>query len=424
MPELAFNEKKLASLKPAKKETYYWDESFKGNRSGRFGLRVYPSGAKRYLYDFVSETHLRRRIVIGKYEDLDLAKARELAKSYAQDVSDGKDPSKDRLEKRTAITFAELRDNFLARRRLKLKPKTLTNYEQIIECDLSDWSTRRISEIAPRDVEAVLKKIVERGSKIQAERTREVIRTMFRFAMATENLPQSPCQGIEKVAETGVRTQKLDCLQVADFWKACDSLPVKMRNYFKILLLTAQRRGEIAAAKWTDIQASIDGQIWNFPENKSNRPHAIPISPLVLRLLKELRQHNGLLKSKCRTADKSRFNEYIFPSKYSDGKPHITDIRKPFKAICEHMKLQEHLVPHDLRRSAATLMREVGVSRDILKRILNHAVNDVTGIHYDQYDELPEMREALEIIADRILVMAAGRYVRRKRRAKRTATSH
>jgi len=419
MSQMKFNERGLAALKPENKDHVYWDESFKGNRNGRFGLRVYPSGAKRYLYDYVSDTGERRRIVIGDFNYLELATARHIAKGYALEISQGKNPQQDRIDRRNSITFAELVDKFIKFHcNVKLKPKTTKNYLQILNKDLLPaWSNRRISDITKKHIQAILGEIVVRSAIMQAERTREVISTIFRFAVTQGDTEQNPCNGVEEIARTKPRTRKLNHIEVAKFWAACDKLKsIKMRNYFKILLLTAQRRGEIGAAKWSDIETYADGEIWNFPQTKSGRPHSIPISSLVKQLLTEVKTHNEKLKARSKHSDKSRYDEYIFPSKYAHAKRHITEIRKSFQVIGTEMKV-EAFVPHDLRRTAATLMRELGIRHETLKKILNHASTGVTGIHYDQYDEMPEMQLALSTLAEGILEMTRGNYIRGKRRA-------
>jgi len=67
----------------------------------------------------------------------------------------------------------------------------------------------------------------------------------------------------------------------------------------------------------------------------------------------------------------------------------------------------ERFTPHDLRRTVATRMRELGISRGDVKMVLNHVERDVTS-RYDRYDGLPEKRRALDLWARRLEQIIAG----------------
>jgi integrase len=405
---MRFNEKSLAALKPGAKDLLYWDDSFKGNRNGRFGIRVYPLGTKRYIYDYVTKSGERHRIKIGDYNTVSLADARAKAKSHAYEVATGKDPATEARDIKESITLNELIDDFFRLHcRVKLRPKTTKNYKQILEKDLrSTLGCRPIRTIKRRDLQRIINEIVNRGSPMQAERSREALSSLFRFAVSQGLLDENPCLGMAVVAETKPRTRKLSHSEIGTFLLACKGLESKrMGIYFKLLLLTAQRRSEVASAKWRDFEKTESGEIWNFSQTKSGRPQAIPVSRVVADLLVELRGINQALKERSRQDDKSRFDEFLFPSTYANAHGHMTEIKNAFNKVRQAMG-GEPFTPHDLRRTASYLLRQLGVRKETLKKILNHASSDVTGLHYDHYEEMPEMEKALNLLGDRVLELA------------------
>ena len=159
-----------------------------------------------------------------------------------------------------------------------------------------------------------------------------------------------------------------------------------MKLILLLVLVTAQRPGEVR--RLTSDQLSLDSAEpkWTIPENvaKNGRRHVVPLSNLAVRLLRPaLLTHSR--------------SDLLFPA--------APDANAPFAKAALPMAMSAlfrnhlpHLIPatpHDLRRTAATGMRRIGISPDIVSLILNHTRQDVTGRHYDHHQALPERRDAL-----------------------------
>ena len=166
-------------------------------------------------------------------------------------------------------------------------------------------------------------------------------------------------------------------------WHTLDrpELPIttSIRLALKFQLITAQRKGEILGARRDEID--LDQRIWTIPatRSKNGMPHRVPLSPLALAVLDQAGAGQG--------------GEWLFPSSRT-GRP-ITD-----EAVNHAMLKNSNLLgtgdatPHDLRRTAASHMTSLGISRLVVSKILNHAEPGVTAV-YDRHSYDSEKRAAL-----------------------------
>ncbi|MGD0533390.1 MAG: site-specific integrase [Methyloceanibacter sp.] len=169
-------------------------------------------------------------------------------------------------------------------------------------------------------------------------------------------------------------------------WGAFDRLHHPFNGLFKLLLVTAQRRGEVAGMKWCE----IDGDGWVIPgaRAKSGVGHRVPLSSLALEILDGL-PRMGEHVSSCR-ADKP-------PRDFSGPKARVASLTPSIAPW----------VLHDLRRTAETQMRSAGIDRLVVSKLLNHAEAGVTRV-YDRYAADPEKIAAMERWANRLRGIIAG----------------
>jgi integrase len=171
-------------------------------------------------------------------------------------------------------------------------------------------------------------------------------------------------------------------------WAACEAEPGIIADAFRLMLLTAQRRGEVLSVRWED----VDGAWWTIPAEiaKNGRSHRVPLSPQALAILERRREH--------------AIGPCVFPSPTTDR-----PIENPQKAA-ERLRARSNVPDlrlHDFRRTAASLMTGMGISRLTVKKILNHAERDVTAI-YDRHSYDPEKRSALEAWGRRLEAIVSG----------------
>jgi integrase len=161
----------------------------------------------------------------------------------------------------------------------------------------------------------------------------------------------------------------------------------------RLLLVTAQRRAEVAEAPWTEFD--LANAVWTISsERTKNRlVHLVPLSPLAITLLREIKSMSGE-------------SPWLFPSPRRDGPITAPSVTQAFRDNRTDLQVGDATV-HDLRRTSGTRMSEMGISRFIVKRVLNHVERDVTDI-YDRYAYLAEERHAIEAWARRIEQVVAG----------------
>jgi integrase len=237
----------------------------------------------------------------------------------------------------------------------------------------------------------LLDRVVHRNAPVMANRVAALLSQMFRFAVERGMLEASPFISMPRPGGTEKgRRRKLDEREVRIFWKKLtrSKLDAEVRLALKLILVTAQRPGEVALAAWSEFD--LERRIWTIPpeRSKNGQQHEVPLSHLALTLIHHLRRRFGetqyLIPSRCWRA---RSGAPITVRALSQG---IRDRRA-------HFALPD-FTPHDLRRTAASLMTANGVPRLHVEKILNHTIDDVAEI-YDRHDYSAEKRAALGRLA-------------------------
>lgn len=275
---------------------------------------------------------------------------------------------------------------------------------------LPAWKDKCVHEITAEDVHDILDKMVARGAPKHANNARVYIGGFFTWAVSRNYIFKSPCLGIKKPSKIAKRERNLDGEELKLFWAAAEAHGNPTGFITQIALLTAQRKMEVASMRWEEID--FEAKLWTIPaeRNKSGRKHLVPLSDLVISILKMVKDSRGVMIEQVRMIFRS---DYVFPSRH-DPKRHITSLSKAKARLAETAKIKQHWHIHDLRRTAVTKMGELKVPRHIRSLILNHAPNDATD-HYDMYEYLDERRDALDrwaayigaLIADKTRAQAA-----------------
>lgn len=386
---MQFTDKLIKSLKP-RPERYDFRE---GNGSG-FMVRIFPSGQLSwgFVYHFEGK---KRRMTFGSYPDLSLADARKMHANAVNILAKGKDPAQLKqsaaLEARISQTVNDLINEYMVKW-AKARKRSWHEDERILNKDIVPaWGKRKAKEIKRRDVILLLDNIVDRGSPIIANRTLAIIRRMFNFAVERDIIEINPCYAVKAPAKENKRERLLSLNEVKIFWQKLDDAGMMelSRLALKLQLTTAQRKGEVLAAEWSEID--LGGSWWTIPAHKAKNgnPHRVPLSELSLSLLAQLKEI-------------SRHSQWLFPS--PTGKTHIAGGAIDH-ALRKNLKLFEGIndgfTPHDLRRTAASQMTALGISRLVVSKILNHAESSVTAI-YDRHSYDTEKRQAIDIWANKL----------------------
>jgi integrase len=355
-------------------------------------LVLQPSGAKSWAfrYRFHGKT---RKLTLGSYPDMKLATARASAEAAFADVEKDIDPSalKAEEETRKPDRVASVIEEWITRHvRVNVHwPEA----ERIINANvLPAWKHRLITEIGRPDVLRLLDAIVDRGAPVGANRTLAVMRAWFNWCVGRGILSASPAAGIQPPTTETSRDRVLDAAELADVWNATGALGYPIGPFTRFLVLTAQRRGEVATMRWPDID--LERALWTLPKEatKAGRIHDVPLSAAALDILKSL----------------PRFTKGDYVWTTTSGEKAINGFSKA-KARLDKETLKRRndaglkgniadWTLHDLRRTAATCMAKAGVPPHVLAAILNHTPGSTQGVTsiYNRFRYSEERRQALE----------------------------
>ena len=376
---------KIAAIKPpVTGQAEYPDHRVTGLR-----LRVGAGGKKTWT--------LRRRVgakiinrKLGTYPALGLAAARDSAERMIAAIE--RDGSTEGIDR----TFGAVATDWIAK---VAKPKNSSwkLQERRLEMHvLPHWRDRRIAEIKRRDVRDLIEPL---EGDVLPNRVLTLVKTIFRWALSRDLIDASPVEGIAKPNKEASRDRVLTMDEIARVWTAAGLLGYPTEHWLRVLLLTGQRRSEVAEMRWRDVD--LDNGTWTLAadDTKSERAHLVPLSAAVVAILKAM----------------PRLGEYAFTT---TGDAPIGSFAQAKVRLDKWMASRgEAIEPwrfHDLRRSAATHMVRLGISEAVVGRVLNHAAKGVTAQVYALHSYAPEKRHALEAWAaevDRAVNGAGGENV-------------
>lgn len=378
MPVKRLNDRDISSIDPpvvGRKQDIYWDDKLTG-----FGLRVTAS-----CKTFIVETRVKgrtRRISIGKFGPLSTTEARDRGKKLLAQMLDGVDPNKAKAaEKAKGITLSEVFEEYKCRK--VLRPKTVAVYDGAFERCLSDWATKRITDITKDMVEHRYKKLCssnwQRGTSghAQASQGMRLLSALLNFAMNVyedaEGKPLLTYNAVTRLSHVqrgwsrGLRRQGviLDS-ELRAFYQGIASLRNETaRDYLMFLVLTGLRRNEAAALRWDEVDLN-NGFLTIPPERTKNKqPHALPLPEFLHNMLKR------------RDASNDGVSEYVFPGSGKNKRGYYGECKSAYMKVGERMK--KKFMPHDLRRTFITVAERLRIEHYALKRLLNHSnASDVT----------------------------------------------
>lgn len=406
----AFTDRYLNSLKPRSDRYAVLDPSRKG-----LLLRVSPSGAKTFNFRF-KRNGVVRFLTIGTYPDTTLRIAYEAHADLIKQLNRGEEPS---LKQHDSVpgqiaaqrdqgpTVGELAEEFL-KRYVYRERKRPADAARTIEADiLKHWRNRPARAITRRDGVLLLDRVVDRGAPVMANRVAALLVQMFSFGVDRGMLDATPFTGVPRPGGTEKsRRRKLSEAEVRQFWRRLtrSRLSFEVRTALKLILVTAQRPGEVALAAWSEFD--FERRLWTIPpeRSKNGERHEVPLNDLAMILLRRLIRRFGQ-------------GQYILPSRCwrAHGTVPLT-VRALSQGLRDNAWLRmERFTPHDLRRTAASLMTSARIPRLHVEKVLNHTIDDVAEI-YDRHDYTEEKRLALAGL-DSVIVQAIAQSHRKTRAA-------
>ena len=370
---------KVAAIKPpASGQEEHRDTKVTGLR-----LRVGAGGKKTWIVRARAGAKVLNK-KLGTYPPMKLAAARAAAERLLEAIA--RDGTADAVD-RTFGAVAALWIDKVA----KPKNDSWRQQERRLEMYvLPAWRDRKIADIRRADVRELVEGI---EGQVLPNRVLTIIKTIFRFAVARDWIEASPAEGVERPNAEAERDRVLSMGEIKRVWDAAELMGFPFGPFIRMLMLTGQRRTEVAGMRWPDID--LDAATWTLGkvETKSDRKHLVPLPAPAVELLGPL----------------PRFGPYVFTT---DGETHISGFAKGKSRMDAFIAASgDALDPwtlHDLRRSAATHMVRLGVLEEVVGRVLNHAPKGVTAKVYALHTYAPEKRSALDRWAEEVMRAVQG----------------
>ena len=368
-----------------------------------------------------------RKLTLGQYPALPLAQAREMARESLVRVSRGEDPAADRTAaaeaERAARDAAERaqRDRFevvadlFFERYLKPNNRSADESKRIIDKMLTPtWGARSIRDITRRDVIELLDGIVDRGSPIMANRVLALVRKLFNWAIERDIIEASPVAGVKAPSKEESRDRVLSDVELVEVLAATEKMKYPFGPLLKLMVLSAQRRDEVAGMRWQDID--LERAVWTIPASvaKNNTIHEVPLPPAAVALIKGI-PRLGRSEFVFSTTGRTPVSGFSKAKEKLDGL--VLGNRRKIVEEAGGDPASVQAPPdwrfHDLRRTAASGMARLGIPPHVVEKLLNHSSGTIKGVAaiYNRHEYHEERRRALEVWAthtERLLNPAAA----------------
>jgi integrase len=372
-----------SDAKRSKVAVMLWDQELQG-----FGLRASPKGRVSWFIEKWSGGRGGRakRVVIGHSPPLDLEEARREAGAKINQHWNGVDLVSEKKAKREAkrkelqsSKLSDLVSLYLKRKSKKhsqgYKEELSQMFQGIILPHLG--KDTRIIELSRDSIKSLIDAKLNEDKQAMARYLYASLNPFMNWCQAEGYIASSPMNTIPKPETIKPRDRALSKQEIKLFWKAATKMGYPWSPFYRLLLLTAQRREEVASMEWTE----LDQGIWVIPSSKTKngREHIVHLSPLALETI----------------ATVPKGARYLFTT---TGRSHVSGFAKAKARLDKELRKDNpgfaEWRTHDLRRTAKTGMASLGILPDISERVLNHVQKGLDAV-YNKYQYLPERKEAL-----------------------------
>jgi integrase len=415
------------AMKAGTRDAFLWDDDLPG-----FGLKVTPAGAKVYLFQYRvgGRGNPTRRYTIGKHGPLTPDQARTRAKALAHLVEQGTDPRQadddaiaakaeakrladDRARLDGELAFEKIADKWLEAYELDHRPASLVQARVSVGYMLPVLRTKPMPAITRADLQSVLDAIPVR-QKATRQQVYAYMSILWRWALERGDIAENPVPAMAKPKGSTPRDRVLADTELASVWQATETLRAPLGAFYRVLLLTGQRREEVAGMLWGELDRKA--AIWTIPASraKNGTAHIVPLVAAVVDELDRLALAHQV-KAKAEKPDATEWPKAgavmsitagVSLSCFSQAKrlldAEVVTVRKAAGALAPWRV-------HDLRRTLATGLQRLGVRFEVTEAVLNHvsgAKGGVAGI-YQRHDWADEKRTALDAWARHVASILA-----------------
>jgi integrase len=369
------------TLPPGKQDHIEFDDAVPG-----FGIRLRASGSRTWLFQYRIGAK-QRRMALGSVSAIPVGAARETAGKLHAKVKLGEDPATDKANaiSQASETFEAVAKQYLTARKPALREQSFSAVERHLMLHAKSLHRLPLTAVSQRNISDVLRDIANGSGDVASNRVRASLAAFFSWAIREGfRLPEGNPAANTNKREERTRERVLKPEELRTIWNACQD--DDYGNIIKLLMLTGQRASEISELRWSEVQN--DQIVLPAARTKNNRVHVVPMSEPVRAMLAPLRSDSVCVFGRFGTGfDGWSRSKRTLEARFAEPLP--------------------HWVPHDLRRTVATGMADLGVQPHIIEAVLNHVSGHKAGVagiyNRSTYDR--EKREALNLWAEHLMAV-------------------
>lgn len=340
-------------------------------------LRISSSGTKTFcLHKRINGK--MRRLTIGRFPVISLAEARERVRQILYDIETGKFEERTGLEIASKPTLGEVIPEYIEKH-AKVHNDDWKNKSSLL-AKFTVLHEKRIDEVKRADVVNACD-VLSKSAPVSANRALAHLKHLMNWSIDRGYIEASPIAGLKPLTKETPRERYLSDSELKALWVACDVEGYPFGDCMKLLILSGQRRAEVAEMRWSEID--FEKRLWTLPSQraKNGRQHTVPITDAMLEVLRGVPR---FLKS-----------DFVFTT---TGKSPVSGFGRLKKRLDRALpENAEPWIVHDLRRTMSTNMAMLRIPQPITEALLNHKSGVVSGIAaiYNVHSYADEKREAL-----------------------------
>ena len=432
---MKLTERKIEALEvePGRKDKLVFDDTQRG-----LAVRVTAAGGRTYLCQYTLHGQ-KWRIPLGSCSAVSLSKAREATAAVMGDVAKGRNPAAERKEAVTVELAKRARDRLTLRvliddwSRLHLtgqRPRYAAEAVRALHYALGGTLDDAAEDLDRAAVVRALDALSKRQARVSAGKVRGAAitgrtvaygRAAFAWAMKRGMVSSNPFADLPVAKSVAKRDRVLSDEEIAEIWRVARVAGEPYGTIIRLLILTGQRRGEVAGMTWGEI--SDDLRTWTMlgHRTKNGVPHMVPLSAPTRTLLRGLLREDAT-EAKLVLAERRAGGLLVLPgllgTPFAGWSKSKTILDKAIVDARAEAAAATGTSPttivawsiHDLRRTVATGLQRLGVRLEVTEAVLNHISGSRGGIAgvYQRHDWASEKRTALEAWAAHVLAVVEG----------------
>ena len=342
-------------------------------------LRVNKSGTKTFSFHKRINGKMKR-LTIGQFGPFSLTDARDRARQIHYEVETGRFEQNTGIEIEANPTLADVILEYIEKH-AKVHNRDWKRKKALLE-KFTTLHGKRIDEIKRADVVKACD-VIHKSAPVSANRALAHLKHLMGWCVERGMIDANPIAGMKPLSKEKPRVRVLSDDELGALWTASDDEGYPFGDCMKLLILSGQRRAEVAEMRWSELD--LEKRLWTLPSQraKNGRQHTVPITDAMLDVL--------------RRVPKFIRSDYVFTT---TGKSPVSGFGRLKDRLDKALpEGTEPWIIHDLRRTMSTNMAMLGVPQPVTEALLNHKTGVVSGVAaiYNVYSYADEKREALEL---------------------------